>query len=163
MGDDTLRTMASFIRANPTATVRELAAHLGFSEERSVYYWLQKVGYRGLREFKRHVIAGSAFIENSAGEAREDEAEYALSRTVVTSSEYTPWILPGDRLEIATKRQPADGDLVVVDLPGARGALRRFYGRNALIHPAKPHEVDRLDEKAGRLNGVVVRLIRPRP
>lgn len=163
VGDQILRAMAAFVRANPTATVRELAAHLGFSEERSVYYWLQKMGYRGLREFKRHVIAGSGFDGGGDAWAREEEAPYALSQRVVTTSEYIPWILPGDRLEIAPQRPPSQGDLVLVDLPGAREALRRYYGQGALVHPVKPHEVHRLDAKAGRLLGVVVRLIRSRP
>lgn len=161
MGDDTLRTMASFIRANPTATVRELAAHMGFSEERSVYYWLHKLGFRGLKDFKRHVITerGAGAVE----EAREEEANYALTQQVVTTSEYTPWILPGDRLEVAPKRPPADGDLVLVDLPGAKAALRRYYGRSTLVHPARPHDIHRLDGGTARLVGVVVRLVRTRP
>ena len=163
MGDDTLRAMASFIRANPTATVRELAAHMGFSEERSVYYWLHKLGFRGLKEFKRHVITGRGLGEAGAGEAREEEADYAFTEQVVTTSEYSPWILPGDRLEVAPKRPPVDGDLVLVDLPGAKAALRRYYGRSTLVHPARPHDVRRLDGEAARLVGVVVRLVRTRP
>lgn len=163
MGDDTLRTMASFIRANPTATVRELAAHMGFSEERSVYYWLHKLGFRGLKEFKRHVITEGGASGAAAVEAREEEAEYALTHQVVTTSEYTPWILPGDRLEVARNRPPADGDLVLVDLPGAKAALRRCYGRNTLVHPARPRDVHPLDAGTARLVGVVVRLVRTRP
>ena len=45
--------MAYFILANPNITGKELAAKLGYSEPKSIYYWLEKAGYEGLKDFKK--------------------------------------------------------------------------------------------------------------
>ena len=80
-----LDRMAQIIRENPTATVREIAAQLGFSEEKSVYYWLQKERFRGLKEFKRAVLTGryprSPYVLGSTtSRAREAEDAYEAFR-----------------------------------------------------------------------------------
>jgi len=38
--------MAQLVLANPTITAKELAQKMGYAEQKSVYYWLEKAGYR---------------------------------------------------------------------------------------------------------------------
>ena len=40
-----LKQMAKLILQNPSITVRELANTLGYSEEKSIYYWLEKANF----------------------------------------------------------------------------------------------------------------------
>lgn len=51
-----LERMAALIREDPAITVAEIARRLGYSEEKSVYYWLEKARVKGIREFKRMVL-----------------------------------------------------------------------------------------------------------
>lgn len=55
---DVLERMSEIVRQNPAITVRELAARLGYAEQKSVYYWLHKNRFRGFKEFKRSVLTG---------------------------------------------------------------------------------------------------------
>ena len=50
--------MAQLVLANPTITAKELAQKMGYAEQKSVYYWLEKAGYRGLKDFKQSVLSG---------------------------------------------------------------------------------------------------------
>lgn len=51
--------MAALIRQNPGITVREIASELQFADSKSVYYWLEKANFTGIRAFKQQVLAGS--------------------------------------------------------------------------------------------------------
>src|SRR5690606_42114663 len=51
--------MAEIILQRPSVTGKELARELGFAQERSVYYWLHKAGYAGLKEFRTDVLTGA--------------------------------------------------------------------------------------------------------
>lgn len=73
--NETLAYMAALIRENPNITVREIANHLKFADNKSVYYWLSKGNYHGIGEFKRAVLKehadsleGFSVIQN--GESR---------------------------------------------------------------------------------------------
>lgn len=48
--------MSRLILADPNVTAKEIARHLGYAEEKSVYYWLQKSGFTGMRDFKKNVL-----------------------------------------------------------------------------------------------------------
>jgi hypothetical protein len=48
--------MSRLVLADPNVTAREIAKQLGYAEEKSVYYWLQKSGFAGMREFKKSVL-----------------------------------------------------------------------------------------------------------
>lgn len=50
--------MAQLVLADPTITAKELAQKMGYAEQKSVYYWLEKAGYRGMKEFKKSVLSG---------------------------------------------------------------------------------------------------------
>lgn len=53
-----LERMADAVKDNPEVTVAELRQILGFAQERSVYYWLAKTPYKGIKEFRRAVLTG---------------------------------------------------------------------------------------------------------
>jgi len=66
---EVIARIAGLIRDNPSITVREIANALGYSEEKSVYYWLEKARFRGIREFKRAVLTGRFLPERVYGAA----------------------------------------------------------------------------------------------
>ena len=49
--------ITQLVRENPAITVKEIAKALGYSEERSVYYWLEKAKYKGIKDFKQTIFA----------------------------------------------------------------------------------------------------------
>lgn len=93
----TLDRLVDLIRAHPTMTGKELARSLGYAEPRSLYHWLQKAGYSGLRPFRNAVLRG----------------------------EYPPFALPPTHVRLAeTSSQPQQiegfsesGDLLLADDP----------------------------------------------
>ena len=50
-----LERMARAIRRNPEITVQELKDLLGYAQEKSIYYWLQKHSFKGIKHFRRAV------------------------------------------------------------------------------------------------------------
>jgi hypothetical protein len=53
-----LDDMAKLVLRNPNVTAKELAKSLGYAEQKSVYYWLDKGGYRGMKDFREDVLRG---------------------------------------------------------------------------------------------------------
>jgi len=49
--------MSRLVLADPNVTARQIAKALGYAEEKSVYYWLSKSGYKGMRDFKKAVLS----------------------------------------------------------------------------------------------------------
>ncbi len=86
-----LEKIARLIIENPSITVQEIAKQLGYSEERSIYYWLEKGNFRGIKPFKKAVLTKQFFIngpgpaygeENRIKELGEGE-RYALKRVPI--------------------------------------------------------------------------------
>jgi len=176
LGEHPLDKIVALIRARPTITVRELARELGYAEERSVYYWLHKAGYKGLRTLKREVLGGrdgrgeakscALGDEPPADKVQEAPLEAAPWVITVSTRVYEPWVRAGDELHIDPTAEPASGDLVLVDLPGEGDALRRCYLQPPsllLAHPGDPRDWIDTGTTHARLKGVVIRLIRRRP
>ncbi|MCL8207814.1 MAG: hypothetical protein K6V97_07070 [Actinomycetia bacterium] len=65
---DVVDKIAELIRTDPSISVKELARRLGYAEEKTIYYWINKRGFRGIRPFKRAVLTGQF---RSAAAARE--------------------------------------------------------------------------------------------
>lgn len=55
---DALQKIARLIATNPSITVKQIAREMGYSEEKSVYYWLEKGRYYGIKQFKKAVLTG---------------------------------------------------------------------------------------------------------
>ena len=174
VAEPTLEKIVSLIRAQPAITVRELARELGFSEERSVYYWLRKAGHRGLKTFKTEVLWERGRLDErdppesdgsaAPGIVHEGARVYSPHVLTIATRAYEPWVRAGDELHVDPGAVPVNGDLVLVDLPGEADALRRCYSHAAELlftHPSDPRHVHTAGEVT--LKGVVVRLIRRRP
>ncbi|WP_068136356.1 LexA family transcriptional regulator [Limnochorda pilosa] len=156
--NDVLKRMADLVRERPAATVRELADHLGYTQERSVYYWLNKADFQGIRQFRDAVLRGE-FAERRAPQpapAGNAVPLYRLSqmplppddrppasRQVVVDlattpgffafeaegTEYAPLIEPLDQLVVDPEAELRDGDLALVMVRGYGPAVRRIFGQ----------------------------------
>ncbi len=152
--------MAEIILARPSVTGQELARLLGFAQERSVYYWLRKAGFAGLKEFRTAVLTGAYAVAaapegtrpSRAGRVSEvplvptgDRSQGAAGEYVVTtqavshgafaltisSDEYRPLVERSDVLLVDPGQRPGNGDLVVVKAGTGVPILCRIY----LAHP----------------------------
>lgn len=161
--------MRSLIRAHPTMTVHELAEAMGYSEDRSIYYWLRKAGHKGLRDFKAEILAERRYETEPTRSAIDlsdfSGAGYTQSVHVVRTSEYVPWLLPGDRLVLDQDLPLEDGRLVHVQFDQHHNALRRYIAGppRLLLHPTNPREVTRLESETAPLLTSVARVIRDSP
>ncbi len=71
---EVLNRMAYLILEDPFITAAELSQKLGYSEEKTIYYWLAKAHYQGLQAFKRAVVGGRFRLP--AQIAKENTAHY---------------------------------------------------------------------------------------
>ncbi len=71
---EVLNRMAYLILEDPFITAAELSQKLGYSEEKTIYYWLSKAHYQGLQAFKRAVVGGRFRLPAHA--ARENHSHY---------------------------------------------------------------------------------------
>jgi hypothetical protein len=134
-----LRKIAAFIMENPNITVREIAQKLGYAEEKSVYYWLEKARFSGIKDFRRSVLTGtvpSGFLarEKESKPPAKGSVQDALSLADLPVREHFPVRSPGEKplsqylplgfspgsyLVPATEDLPAGlirkGDLLLVD------------------------------------------------
>jgi hypothetical protein len=86
-----LERIAEVIRQDPSATAKDIAKKLGYSEEKSIYYWLEKGQFKGLREFRQVVLtgrypAGQYIVDRATQSAREGQGAYALQDVPVVES-----------------------------------------------------------------------------
>ncbi|MGI6037468.1 MAG: LexA family protein [Limnochordia bacterium] len=183
---DNLQKMTYLIKENPTITARQLATALGYAQEKSVYYWLRKMGYKGLRDFKADVLAQPSGLEK----IREGTSPYYIQElpihgplgtaygrvplvvlegelspesfaVTVTTDDYVPLVDADDLLIIDPEARWASGDLVL-QAQGADYKLRRLYTTGdgyLLIHPLKEKTYRTVPDRIGIL-GKVVRLVR---
>ncbi len=77
---DHMRKMTSIVRRDPSITVKDLTREMGFAEQKSVYYWLDKHGFRGLREFKRAVLSQRSSFELDKPKQSEQARETSTLR-----------------------------------------------------------------------------------
>ncbi len=149
-------------------TVHQLAVAMGYSEDRSVYYWLRKAGHKGLRDFKAEVLSSSTYGDESRPAndiAQERRGGYSPSVYVLRSSEYVPWLLPGDRLILDQELPLVTGRLVMVHFESEPGALRRYVQGppDFLVHPTNPRVTTRLESESEPSIISVARVIRDAP
>lgn len=175
---DKVDKIIDLVSARPTITVKEIAKELGFSQERSVYYWLYKAGYSGIKSLKNELLRASSQDANT-GAAKSGPAVPANGRTqalevresgpysvIVSTRSYEPWIRAGDELYVDPTASVSDGDLVLIDLPGEPEALYRAYPERSalrLVRLGDPRAAFRIEPCACRIRGVVIRLVRGNP
>ncbi len=147
--------MAHIVMQNPNATAKEIASELGYAEEKSVYYWLAKAGFRGLREFRRAVLrrlppapahgTGHSYVKDSGDAAlplyqegdthplptglwdhiRRQAGPHSYG-VVLTKSEFPPLVSRGDVLVVDPEAPCFQGDLIWVSLKGSKHLVRRY-------------------------------------
>lgn len=157
--------MAEIILQRPAVTARQLAQELGFAQERSVYYWLRKAGFAGLKSFRAAVLTGKYPVATAAPQrplraARVAEVplvsvapsppaaphgyvvttqpvSHGAFALTVDSDDYRPLVERNDVLLIDPGQPPADGDLVLVQAGPDSLVLCRMYpeSRPRFVHP----------------------------
>ena len=103
--------IADLILQDPSISVREIARRLGYAEEKTIYYWILKRGFHGIRAFKRAVLTGQY-------------RGYAVAREAV--------LRPG-RLPVADRLSKSGeplltGETLAVTLDRGRGLFVWRYG-----------------------------------
>jgi hypothetical protein len=109
---DTVERMAWVIREDPSITVKELTKKMGFAEQKSVYYWLDKANFKGLKAFRRAVLAHRASRTILPGEPTAGAAPFGADREPARRVEPRGDASPGDlegRGPAREEAAPAEG------------------------------------------------------
>jgi len=150
-----INQMAHLVLANPTITAKELAQKMGYAEQKSVYYWLDKAGYRGMKDFKKAVLSGCFQIAWEPGKlpaVRDsgklpiplytdddkltllDYSDFVHSRlgpgsfAVLVSEEQSGQVAgQGDILIIDPDAPCIQGSIVLVNIEGAANLARVYH------------------------------------
>jgi hypothetical protein len=186
---DNLEKMALLIQKNPSITGKELARELGYAQEKSIYYWLNKWGYKGLREFKDEVLSwerrpysqvgesgirytvqelplqgsapgGEVVVPLVVGEGELSSASFALA---ISTDDYYPLVGINDLIIVDPRADFVSGDLFLVSGENDQLQLRRLYDigdEYLIIHPLRGSKHARLSKKSRALVGKVVRMVR---
>lgn len=68
-----LDQIAQLILDDPYITAERIARKLGYAQEKTIYYWIDKGRFKGLTSFKRAVLGGQYHIKS---EVKEEKAPY---------------------------------------------------------------------------------------
>jgi hypothetical protein len=93
---DVADKIADVILSDPSVSVREIARRLGYAEERTIYYWIQKRGFHGIRPFKRAVLTGQYRGQSHAREPAARPGRLPVADRLTKSGDpvYTGETLP---------------------------------------------------------------------
>lgn len=72
------------ILEDPFLTARQIARRLGYAEEKTIYYWIEKAHYSGLTAFKRAVLNGQFRPGARSDRAHETSPHYGTVRVIDT-------------------------------------------------------------------------------
>jgi SOS-response transcriptional repressor LexA len=176
-----INKMERLVLANPNISARELAKRLGFLEQKSVYYWLEKAGYKGLKDFRAKVLTRSSPIthklsdkpstkkdslrwiplfKDSGADTNMDLKDFIQQNLaedgfcILVSGDYLlPWAGNNDVLLVDKVAQTRSGDLVIVEI-SRRIYLARCYrvGNNIVYVDAnQPEKILNPDSVTGKL------------
>lgn len=145
--------MAHLVLANPNITVGT-CRKTGYAEPKSIYYWLDKAGFRGMKDFRRAVLSRSFPIPTepspevkdshrlppiplyTANDSLErlDVDQYLKSRlgarafaVLISKNEFGGMATPGDLLVIDPDGSFSQGDLALANLDGKPCIVRVYY------------------------------------
>ncbi|MGI6559118.1 MAG: hypothetical protein ACOX20_09390 [Limnochordia bacterium] len=182
-----LEKMALLIQKNPSITGKELARQLGYAQEKSIYYWLNKWGYKGLREFKDEVLSWERRPYSQVGESgmrymvqelplqgidresviplvvSEGELSAASFALAVSTDDYYPLVGINDLIIVDPRADFVSGDLFLLSGENDQLQLRRLYDigdEYLIIHPLRGSKYGRLSKTSRALVGKVVRMVR---
>lgn len=146
--------MSRFVLADPNVTASEIARRLGYAEEKSVYYWLQKSGFSGMREFKKSVLRRalpapprteppvardgvgpgiSLYMDSDLKTARttlqshlDGHLGHGSFGVLLTRADYQPLAGAGDVLIVDPGAPSFQGDLMWVSVRGRMHLVRQY-------------------------------------
>jgi hypothetical protein len=186
-GMDVVDKIAELIRTDPSITVKELARRLGYAEEKSVYYWINKRGFRGIRPFKRAVLTGQFRTASSAREPAPRPGRLPVAERLsaagdpVFTGETLPitldrghglfvWLYRGDAVDafrpgdylVVGPLDLTQAEWVLVARPPGGAALRRVVRApgGPMLVDWRSAEVDRDARPVGTILEIL-RLLRP--
>ena len=90
--------IANLILEDPLITATRIARQLGYAEEKTVYYWLHKSHYTGLKSFKKAVLHGQ-FLPQAAAAAEPGHLYGRLPITDEWSDDGQP-VFRGDTMAV---------------------------------------------------------------
>ncbi len=149
-----MEQMAHLVLANPNITAKELAEKLGYAEPKSIYYWLDKAGFRGIKDFRRAVLSRSFPIPTEAPQEvkdshrlppiplyadndslqRLDMDQYLKSRlgprafaVLISKNEFGGIVKSGDLLIIDPDGPFSQGDLALANVDAKPYIVRIYY------------------------------------
>lgn len=157
-----INQMAQLVLANPTITAKELAKKMGYTEQKSIYYWLKKAGFKGMKDFRKAVLAryfrlpvvcdekpATQGCENlciplytdDENLKRLDCISFIQSHlgphtfaTLITKDEFGNTAQSGDILIIDPDASYIQGDLLLVNLEGTLSLTRMYINDDAPIY-----------------------------
>ncbi len=157
-----INQMAHLVLANPTITVKELAKKMGFAEQKSIYYWLKKAGFRGMKDFRKALLAKCFRLPDACGETpaikdsdnfciplytgdenlrRLDCVRFVKSHlgpnafaTLITKDKFDSTARLGDILVIDPDMPYIQGDLLLVSLEETLSLTRMYMNDQAPIY-----------------------------
>lgn len=136
--------MAKLVLKNPNITARELADALGYAEQKSIYYWLDKAGYKGMKDFREEVLRGAfplpmeksqpelvrdglkSLPVYSKGGIREPRSDLGDFLRGYLGPESFGVMLEGDVVIIDPSAVQTQGDLVLIRSEGTLKLTRRY-------------------------------------
>ncbi len=150
--------IARLVLKNPNISAREIAQVLGYAEQKSVYYWLRKAGFKGMRDFRQEVLSRNFFVDTGtvdAPVARDQDSTESLpsklgqylaehldpgSLLVLLSRDSGHIASSGDVAVADPKAPESQGDLVAARIEGSTGIARRYLtpGDPIFVDPADP-------------------------
>jgi hypothetical protein len=93
--------IADLILQDPSISVKDLARRLGYAEEKTIYYWLNKRGFHGIKAFKRAVLTGQY---RATGVAREPGVRYGRLPVADRLAKTGEPLLTGETLPVTLDR-----------------------------------------------------------
>lgn len=148
--------MARLVLSDPGITAREIAQTMGYAEQKSVYYWLRKAGFTGIKAFRKAVLSGTfpvrtretsrplakdapGSLEMHVHTDREKQVRGNLEDYMagslgpgsfalpLSSGRYGPLAREGDLLIVDPEAPVKQGDLVVGSHGGQTCLARRYW------------------------------------
>jgi hypothetical protein len=165
--------MAKLVLKNPNISAKEIARSLGYAEQKSIYYWLQKAGFKGMRDFRQAVLSrngSNRYGVLDAGLARDRESRLPRNMGnylakhlgpgaygILVSRDSGEVAKPGDMAVLDPDAPLGQGDLVAARIDGTTGILRRYElsGQAVYVDISSPDKVLFPDFVVGKVAAIV--------
>ena len=150
--------MAKLVLNNPNISARQIAQTLGYAEPKSVYYWLKKSGFNGMKHFRQEVLKKNIYLQKEQSgpqTAREQPIRTSMptdlvryledhlqqgSLAFVITKDSGNTARQGDMAIVDPEGPLGQGDLVLTKAEGANVVLRNYIslGSKLFVNPENP-------------------------